>query len=265
MVSDGFQAQKRGSWIEATERRVLAKANSVDGRKEWMCEFCSESNVWTRWSCRRCDRNIPAGLQGKCMQAVAAKSGRGLLAHQRRVENMELRARIDGEGGNVSNRQIHSQRKDPAGSEKVERKEWKRKKKKEEKREAQKKPLVDKAQRTIGEPICVRKERRRCEGERDEEEQESQGETISGKIWKMALPSLDFDAELGVCRCCSREVEDKRGSRSDGNHQRVGCGGRHSCGPGWRKPSGGTEGKAPERVEAVKGVDRSEMRKEEKD
>ena len=46
MVSDGFQAQKRGSWKERAER-VLANAISIDGRKEWTCKFCSESNMWT--------------------------------------------------------------------------------------------------------------------------------------------------------------------------------------------------------------------------
>ena len=76
MVSDGFQAQTRGSWISGKERaeRLLANAISIDGRKEWTCKFCSESNVWTRWRCRRCYSNIPAGLQGK-RQAVTAKSG----------------------------------------------------------------------------------------------------------------------------------------------------------------------------------------------
>ena len=51
MVSDGYQAQKRGSWIPGTERaeRVLAMAISTDGRKECTCKFCSEPNVWT-WS-----------------------------------------------------------------------------------------------------------------------------------------------------------------------------------------------------------------------
>ena len=65
-------------------------------------------------------------------------------------------------------------------------KKWKRKKKRKKKNEAQKKPSVDKAQRTNYELVCVGKERRRCKGERQTEEQESQGETFSGKIWKMA-------------------------------------------------------------------------------
>ena len=65
---------------------------------------------------------------------------------------------------------------------------------KEEESEAQKKPLVDKAQRTICKSTCVGKERRRREGKRQKKEQESQGETTFGKIWKMALPSFDSDA-----------------------------------------------------------------------
>ena len=77
MVSDGFQAQKRGSWILGKERaaRVLENAISIDGRKEWTCKFCSGSNVWTRWRCRRCCSNISSALQRKYRQAVAAKPG----------------------------------------------------------------------------------------------------------------------------------------------------------------------------------------------
>ena len=72
-----FQAQKRCSWIPGKERaeRVLANAISIDGRKEWTCKFCLESNVWTMWRCRRCYNNIPAGLHAKYRQAFAAKSG----------------------------------------------------------------------------------------------------------------------------------------------------------------------------------------------
>ena len=57
-------------------QKVLARAITIDGRKEWICNFCSESNVWTRWR-RRCCNNIPAGLRGKHRQAVAATSGEG--------------------------------------------------------------------------------------------------------------------------------------------------------------------------------------------
>ena len=37
-----------------------------------MCKFCSESNVWTRWRCRRCYHDIPAGLRGL---PIAARTG----------------------------------------------------------------------------------------------------------------------------------------------------------------------------------------------
>ena len=55
--------------------RVLASAISIDGRKEWTCKFCSESNVSTRWRCRRRYHDIPAGLRGKYRQAIAASTG----------------------------------------------------------------------------------------------------------------------------------------------------------------------------------------------
>ena len=72
-----FQTQKRGSWILGKERagRVLASAISIVVRKEWTCKFCSELNVWTRWWCRRCYHDIPAGLRGKYRQAIAARTG----------------------------------------------------------------------------------------------------------------------------------------------------------------------------------------------
>ena len=79
MDTDGFSKlrRKRGSWIPGKERaeRVLASAISIDGRKEWTSKFCSESNVGTRWRCRRCCSDILAGLRGKHRQAVAARSG----------------------------------------------------------------------------------------------------------------------------------------------------------------------------------------------
>ena len=77
MGSDGLHIQKKKSWVSGQVRaeRVLAEAITIDGRKEWTCKFCSESNVWTRWRCRRCYHNILATLFGKYRQAVAAKSG----------------------------------------------------------------------------------------------------------------------------------------------------------------------------------------------
>ena len=76
MVSDGIQTQRRGSWILGEEgaEQVLASAVSIDGWKEWTCKFCSESNVWTRWRCRRCCHDIPAVLRGKYRQAIAART-----------------------------------------------------------------------------------------------------------------------------------------------------------------------------------------------
>ena len=77
MVSDGFQTQRRDSSILGKERaeRVLAGAISIDGRKEWTCKFCSESNVWTRWRCRRFCNDIPEGFRGKYRRAVPARTG----------------------------------------------------------------------------------------------------------------------------------------------------------------------------------------------
>ena len=105
MVSDGYHTQKRGSWIPVKERaeRVLAGAIAIDGRKEWICKICSESNVWTRWRCRRSYNNIPAGLRGKYRQAVAAKSGEGSTGSsassgeedKKDAEIKELRSQIE--------------------------------------------------------------------------------------------------------------------------------------------------------------------------
>ena len=46
----------------------------IDGRKELICKFCSETNMWTRWRCRRCFSHISAGLQGKHKKAIFAKN-----------------------------------------------------------------------------------------------------------------------------------------------------------------------------------------------
>ena len=76
MRGDGFQTQKQKSWVSGQVRaeRVLADAITIDGRKERICKFCSETNVWTRWRCRRRGNNILTGLQGKHKQAVYAKN-----------------------------------------------------------------------------------------------------------------------------------------------------------------------------------------------
>ena len=77
MVSDGFQAQKRGSWIPGKEwaKESWQMRSQVTAERRWPCKFCLESNVWMRWRCRRFYSDIPAELQGKYRQAVAAKSG----------------------------------------------------------------------------------------------------------------------------------------------------------------------------------------------
>ena len=70
---------------------------------------------------------------------------------------------------------------------------------------------------------------------------------------------------LVQCRCGSKEAGAKRGSRSAGNHYRVGCGGRHFREPGWQKTSEGAEGRKYQREQKLsKGVGPNEMRKEEK-
>ena len=76
MGSDGYQTQRRSSWVLVKDRaeRVLADAITIDGRKEWTCKLCSETNVWTRWRCRRCFSNISAGLQGKHKKDAFGKS-----------------------------------------------------------------------------------------------------------------------------------------------------------------------------------------------
>ena len=78
MGSDGFQTQRRGSWIPGKEKAetALADAISTDGRKEWICKFCLESNVWTRWRFGRCCTNIPSGLRGEVPAGSGSKDRR---------------------------------------------------------------------------------------------------------------------------------------------------------------------------------------------
>ena len=81
MGGDGFQTHKKKSWVSGQVRveRVLADAITIDGRKEWTCKFCSETNVWTRERCKSCGNNIPMGLQGKHKEAVYAKNKKMVL------------------------------------------------------------------------------------------------------------------------------------------------------------------------------------------
>ena len=62
-----------GSWARSEVKECWQMRSRLMGERT--CKFCSKSNVWTRWRCRRCCSDIPAGLQGKYRQAVAAKLG----------------------------------------------------------------------------------------------------------------------------------------------------------------------------------------------
>ena len=79
--------EKRGDGRSSTDGKLLAKAVTIDGRKDWYCRFCSETNVWTRSKRRRCQTNILSVLQGTHMQGVSTKSGRSWSesSHQVRV------------------------------------------------------------------------------------------------------------------------------------------------------------------------------------
>ena len=65
--------------------QVLADAITIYGRKQWTCKFCSETNVWTRWRCRRSGttslRVCKANTSKRCMRRVE----NGTLAHRPRV------------------------------------------------------------------------------------------------------------------------------------------------------------------------------------
>ena len=63
---------------QVRKEELLAKAVTIDGRKEWCCRVCSETNSWTKSKCRRCKTGIPFVLQGRHMQTVSTKSARSL-------------------------------------------------------------------------------------------------------------------------------------------------------------------------------------------
>ena len=71
---------------EVLEDELLAKAVVIDGRKEWCCCSCSETNFWTRSKCRRCKADIPSVPQAKHMQAVSSKCAAG---QHHRLQEME--------------------------------------------------------------------------------------------------------------------------------------------------------------------------------
>ena len=104
MGSDHFQTQKKKCQVRA--ERVLADAITTDGRREWTCKFCSETNVWTRWRWRRCGNNVPSVLQGKHKQTMYAQnrewysgssssSGREEWKSQEQEEIKRLRAQVE--------------------------------------------------------------------------------------------------------------------------------------------------------------------------
>ena len=69
---EGLDGQVKCGWKSFLQWR----SPLIDGRKQWYCRFCSETNVWTRSKCRRCQTNTPSVLQGKHKQAVSKKGGR---------------------------------------------------------------------------------------------------------------------------------------------------------------------------------------------
>ena len=70
-------AKNREEWLSGQVRadEILAEAVIINGRKAWYCRFCSETNVWTRWRCRRCHTSILSGFKGK-VQGSLSKSWR---------------------------------------------------------------------------------------------------------------------------------------------------------------------------------------------
>ena len=109
LVRDGrrwLQTQKKKSLVSGQVRagRVLADTITIDGRKEWTCKFCSGTNVWTQWRCRRCGNNIPKGPRGKHKQAMYAKnkewysgssSSSGREEWRPQGQQEEIRAQVD--------------------------------------------------------------------------------------------------------------------------------------------------------------------------
>ena len=87
-------------------KKVLADAITIDGRKEWICKFCSKTKASTQRRCRRCGNNIPTGLEGKHKQAAYTKnkewysgssssSGREEWKSQEQEEIKRLRAQVE--------------------------------------------------------------------------------------------------------------------------------------------------------------------------
>ena len=83
-----FLAKRRAAMVSRRQRGSPGSRDRIARRKCWrtpsrltgersgFASFVSGTNVWTRWRCRRCYSNIPAGLQGKYRQATSAKTRR---------------------------------------------------------------------------------------------------------------------------------------------------------------------------------------------
>ena len=74
---DGWQTQKKRGWMAGQVRMKdpRARAVSTDGRKEWCCRSCSETNVWPRSKGRRCQTNIPFVLKGELQAGCFDQGG----------------------------------------------------------------------------------------------------------------------------------------------------------------------------------------------
>ena len=104
----------------------------------------------------------------------------------------------------------------------------------------------DKAQRTVGEPLCVGKERRRCERK------------WLFLIWILMQNWFCVDAAAG-------RLEPKgRGEVADNNIVSDVVVGTHIRATGWRTEPSSAERKTPEKWNRTNGVDKMEMRREEK-
>ena len=92
MGGDGFQTQRMKSWVPGQIRaeKVLADAITIDGRKEWICKFCSETNVWTHWLCRGNFSNILLFCRENTSRLSLRRTKDGIQDHLPRVvENRE--------------------------------------------------------------------------------------------------------------------------------------------------------------------------------
>ena len=55
-------------------------SGTADHHRRWCCRFCSETNVWTRSKCRRCQTGIPSVSTKSGSWTASSSSGGELLA-----------------------------------------------------------------------------------------------------------------------------------------------------------------------------------------